>query len=71
MKKFIKAVIVASVLVSANSAFATISKAGANGSGGVACPHKLNTGLFDATADKQVAAAGSTTVKTINGKVVR
>lgn len=69
MKKFIKAVIVASVLVSANSAFATISKAGANGSSGVACPHKLNTGRFDITASNQVAAAAATTtpVKTVTG----
>ncbi|MNL22481.1 hypothetical protein D3C87_1438300 [compost metagenome] len=71
MKKFIKAVVVASVLVSANSAFATISKSGATGTGGVACPHKLNAGLWDATADKQVAAAVNTNVKVIGGTVVK
>lgn len=71
MKKFIKAVVVASVLVSASSAFATISKSSATGTGGVTCPHKANPFLFDATADQQVAAAAKQNVKVINGTVVK
>lgn len=71
MKKFIKAVVVASVLVSANSAFASLSKAGSSGTGGVACPHKMNVGRFAATADQQTAKAVVTPVNTVNGKIVR
>jgi hypothetical protein len=75
MKKFIKAVIVASVLVSASSAFATLqaggNKPGSNGTGGSSCPHKLNAGLFDSTAQTQTAGAGSTNTGVIGGAVVR
>lgn len=71
MKKFIKAVVVASVLVSANAAFASVAKPGSSGTGGVACPHKMNVGLFASTADTQTAKATVTPTNVINGKVVR
>jgi hypothetical protein len=62
MKKFIKAVIVASVLVSASSALATLpakygrEKAASNGTAGTECPHaKRAVGRFDITASQQAA----------------
>lgn len=63
MKKFIKAVIVASVLVSASSALATLpaakygrEKAASNGTAGTECPHaKRALGRFDVTASQQAA----------------
>ena len=74
MKKFIKAVVVASVLVSASSAFATLAggtKPGANGTGGVSCPHKINAGLFAATAVGQDAASSAANGAVQAGGAVR
>ena len=73
MKKFIKAVIVASVLVSASSAFATLpsggNKAAANGTGSTDCPMKANPALFAVTNElpKGATSTAKGPVKSING----
>jgi hypothetical protein len=70
MKKFIKAVIVASVLVSASSAFATVSK-GASGTGGVDCKAKANPFLTAQTNPPTIGATATGPVQVINGKTVQ
>ena len=72
MKSFIKAAVVATVLVAASTSFASLNKAGTTGTGGVSCAGKVNNMLFANTADTQKAASSTATnTKTVGGKIVR